>query len=76
VAVVNITRTVTGVTFTPLGGTTLAARAVFSFTNPTGGDCIAAGGPMRCLNVVVETTGRVKLCDPTITGTDTRACPT
>jgi type IV fimbrial biogenesis protein FimT len=76
VAVVNVIRTVAGVTFTPLGGTTLAAAAVFSFTNPTGGDCIAAGGPMRCLNVVVAPTGRIKLCDPTIAGTDTRACPT
>lgn len=74
---VNVARAVGGVTFTPLGSTTLAATATFSFTNPTGGLCIAAAGPMRCLNVVISTTGRIKLCDPdpAIVAPDSRACP-
>lgn len=83
-SVVNVGRGVGGITFTPLGGTTLAANAVISFTkiNPTNNPndaCIADAppGPVRCLNVVVSTTGRVKLCDPdpAIIASDTRACP-
>ncbi len=43
------------VTFTPLGGTTLAANEVVQVTNPAGGDCKSAGGTMRCLNVAHHT---------------------
>jgi type IV fimbrial biogenesis protein FimT len=63
------------VTFTPLGGTTLAADEVIQFTNPAGGNCTAAGGPMRCLNVVITRGGQVRLCDPSVTAAaDTRRC--
>jgi len=65
----------TGVVFTALGGTTLAKRANFNFTHDTGGTCVASGGPIRCMRVSVTTTGRVKLCDPSIADlTDTRSC--
>ncbi len=72
----TVTGTVGGVTFTPLGGTTLAANATFAFTNPVGGSCVSAApaGPMRCLNVTVSTTGRIKMCDPATVSPDTRAC--
>ncbi|MCF8149841.1 MAG: GspH/FimT family pseudopilin [Burkholderiaceae bacterium] len=64
-----------GVVFGSLGGTTLAKRADFNFTHDTGGNCIAAAGPIRCLRVTVTTTGRVKLCDPSIADlSDTRSC--
>lgn len=71
-----VTGTVGSVTFTPLGGTTLAAMAIFSFTNPTAGACVsgAPAGPIRCLNVQVSPTGRVKMCDPAVVSPDTRAC--
>jgi type IV fimbrial biogenesis protein FimT len=63
------------VVFTPLGRTTLAAAATFSVTNAVGGSCVADGGEMRCLNVVVSTGGQVKMCDPAVAGAgDTRAC--
>jgi type IV fimbrial biogenesis protein FimT len=41
------------------------------------GNCIAAGGPMRCLRVVVTGGGSIRMCDPTpgIVAPDTRACP-
>jgi len=66
---------VVGVVFTALGGTTLAKRADFNFTHDTGGNCVAAGGPIRCMRISVTTTGRVKLCDPSIADlTDTRSC--
>lgn len=75
-ATVVVAGTVGGVTFTPFGGTTLAAAATFAFTNPSGGACVSAvpPGPMRCLNVLVSPTGRIKLCDPAAVSTDTRAC--
>jgi hypothetical protein len=74
---------ISGVTFTALGGTTLATTlaatataAKFAFTNPEGGACVSdtPPGPMRCLNVIVSTTGRVKFCDPATVAPDTRAC--
>jgi len=49
-------------------------RAVFRITNPTGGTCQAAGGEMRCLNVVVTSTGQVRMCDPHVAAPDPRAC--
>lgn len=65
----------TGAVFTALGGTTLAKRADFNFTHDTGGACVASGGPIRCMRISVTTTGRVKLCDPSIADlTDTRSC--
>lgn len=61
--------------FTPLGGTTLAADETIQITNPAGGDCKTAGGPMRCLNVVITRGGQIRLCDPAvITAGDTRSC--
>lgn len=62
------------VTFTGFGGTTLAATATFQFSVP-GNTCAAAGGPIRCLNVVVSRAGQVRLCDPAATAVgDTRGC--
>lgn len=71
-----VTGSVGGVAFTPLGGTTLASAATFAFTNPTAGACVSAtpAGPIRCLNVQVSPTGRVKMCDPAAVSPDTRAC--
>jgi type IV fimbrial biogenesis protein FimT len=63
------------VTFTPLGGTTLAADEIIQVTNPAGGECKTAGGTMRCLNVVITRGGQIRLCDPAVTTAgDTRAC--
>lgn len=75
-ATVVVTGSVGSVTFTSLGGTTLAAMATFAFTNPTAGACVSAApsGPIRCLNIQVSTTGRVKMCDPAAVSPDTRAC--
>lgn len=63
------------ITFTPLGGTTNAADEVIQITNPAGGECKSAGGPMRCLNIVVTRGGQVRMCDPAVTAAgDTRRC--
>jgi len=71
------------VTFSPLGGVVANADApvTASITQVdvvnTQGNCIAAGGPMRCLRVVVTGGGSIRMCDPTpgIVAPDTRACP-
>jgi type IV fimbrial biogenesis protein FimT len=42
------------------------AAVTISVTNPTGGTCIAAGGPMKCLNVVVSSYGQIHMCDPSL----------
>jgi type IV fimbrial biogenesis protein FimT len=67
------------VTFSGLGSTTLGATATFQFTNPTGGNCASAGGPMRCLNIVVAIGGQARICDPAVSAAataagDTRGC--
>lgn len=44
-------------------------------TNPTGGACQAAAGPMRCLQVNVSSSGAVRMCDPAVgDATDPRKC--
>jgi type IV fimbrial biogenesis protein FimT len=46
-----------------------------NFSNPYGGACQAAAGPMRCLRVVVNSSGSVRMCDPAVgDATDPRAC--
>ena len=50
-----------------------AVATVINVTNPTGGAC-APAGPMRCLDVVVEPGGQIKMCDPALAATDTRSC--
>ncbi len=62
-------------TFTGFGALTIARPVQFQVTNPTAGTCAAAGGPIRCLNVVVSSGGQVRICDPNVTAAkDTRAC--
>lgn len=62
-------------TFTGFGALTIARSVLFQVTNPTGGTCVASGGPIRCLNVVVSPGGQVRICDPNVTAAkDTRAC--
>jgi type IV fimbrial biogenesis protein FimT len=76
---VQVAGTVSTVTFGGLGSTTLGAAATFAFSHPTGGNCASAGGPMRCLNVIVSAGGQARLCDPAVSAAataagDTRGC--
>jgi type IV fimbrial biogenesis protein FimT len=70
------------VTFSPLGsvvpntnGSPTLARADVTKNVPN--SCIADGGSMRCLRVVVSGGGSIRMCDPTpgIASPDPRACP-
>jgi len=72
---ITVTSTKGMIVFNGFGRTDLAANATIQVTYPAGGTCIAAGGTMRCLNVVVQPGGQMRMCDPSIaTTTDTRAC--
>lgn len=55
---------------------TAALGTVIAVSNPTGGTCRAIGGEMRCLNIVVTASGRIRMCDPSVTAApgETRAC--
>lgn len=45
------------------------------FTYPAGGACVANGGPMRCLAILLSAGGQIKMCDPAVlTAGDTRKC--
>ncbi len=71
---IAITSGAGNIVFNTLGRTTLGAANTIQVTNPTGGACIAAG-PMRCLNILVQTGGQIRMCDPSITTAgDTRKC--
>lgn len=45
-----------------------------NITNPTGGACAAASGPMRCMRVVVSAAGQIRLCDPRFASSDAQGC--
>jgi len=68
----------TTVTFNPLGAATTnidgSARITrLDITNPKGGACQPAG-PMRCLALLIQGGGTVKMCDPIVALPDARGC--
>lgn len=65
------------IAFRGLGGTQgMAGTATFDFSNPGAGAChtTATPAPIRCLRVQVSIAGQVRVCDPSTTVPDTRAC--
>jgi type IV fimbrial biogenesis protein FimT len=50
-----------------------ASDLTFQVSNPIGGNCMPAGA-MRCLRVVVTQGGQVRMCDPSRSSSDPRAC--
>lgn len=66
------------VVYNGYGGLKTAETITYQVTNPNGGLCAAAGGPMRCLNIVVTPGGQIRTCDPAVNPVtapnDTRAC--
>jgi type IV fimbrial biogenesis protein FimT len=72
---VTITSTRSTIGFDSLGRqsattnpTTAIAKVTVQVTS-TSGSCVAAGGDVRCLNVLVFSSGETRICDPTRTGT-------
>ena len=48
--------------------------ANFDLSNPEGGTGVTAGGPMRCLRVVVNTGGQIRVCAPALPNTNPQGC--
>jgi type IV fimbrial biogenesis protein FimT len=59
--------------FNGLGRLTTVADTI-AVTNPTGGACASAGGPMNCMNIVVTIGGQVRMCNPAKAATDPQGC--
>lgn len=49
-----------------------AAGASINVSNTTGGQCVADGGEMRCLRVVVSLGGQIRMCDPAVLWSTTK----
>lgn len=64
---------VSNIAFNGLGRPSSAVS--INVTNPSGGACAAATGPMRCMRVVVSAGGQIRLCDPRFASTDSQGCP-
>lgn len=62
------------VTFNAFGRAAAGGGTTLNVTNPTGGACEAAAGTMRCLNIVVQAAGAVRLCDPALPSTNPQSC--
>lgn len=67
------------IVFNGLGRTSLINPATFKFNNPEAGTCVTAGGPVRCLKVIVAIGGQTRLCDPAVSAAavaagDSRGC--
>ena len=78
----DLVTTAIAVTFSPLGSVVDNFNASPRLTRvdvikPLPSACIADGGSMRCLRVVVTGGGSIRMCDPTpgIVAPDPRACP-
>ena len=69
---VALAASASSLTFNGLGA---SSGVQIDFSNPGGGACQTAAGPMRCLRVVVGASGSVRMCDPAVgDATDPRAC--
>lgn len=52
-----------------------STNAIYAVANPGGGTCVASGGTMRCLRVVVTPGGQIRMCDPMLNiAADPRGC--
>ncbi|MBK8385245.1 MAG: GspH/FimT family pseudopilin [Candidatus Accumulibacter sp.] len=57
---------------TPLPGPTSHQ----SVTSATGEPCLADGGPIRCLRIMVSLGGQIRMCDPALAASDAQGgCP-
>jgi type IV fimbrial biogenesis protein FimT len=53
----------------------LAGNFTIDVPDSTGANCMANGGKLRCLRIVVTPSGAVRMCDPSINSSaDPRAC--
>jgi len=70
---VSVSASASSVFFNGLGSASGVLQ--IAVTNPSGGACQSAAGPMRCLQINVGSSGSVRMCDPAVTdATDPRKC--
>jgi type IV fimbrial biogenesis protein FimT len=67
------------ITFDGLGRVTApagdAAMVTIDVSNPTGGSCATAAGPMRCLRIEISVPGgQARMCDPAKPATSPQGC--
>ena len=55
---------------TPVPG----ANVAIDVSSTTGGTCVASGGSVRCLRLVVSVGGQIRMCDPALPAGDAQAC--
>ena len=60
--------------FNGLGRLTAAPTGVIDVSSNTGGTCMAGGGEVRCLRIVVQLGGQIRMCDPALPAGDAQAC--
>ena len=51
-----------------------AGNVALDVSTTTGGTCIASGGSVRCLRLVVSVGGQIRMCDPALPAGDAQAC--
>lgn len=51
-----------------------AANLTIAISNPNAGTCVAAGGELTCLNVVVTPAGQIRMCNPAFPANDPQGC--
>ncbi|MBU6459601.1 MAG: GspH/FimT family pseudopilin [Proteobacteria bacterium] len=64
------------ITFNGLGQVSPPSTVTINITDPKGGNCLSASPPgtMRCLNIVVQSGGALRLCDPALPATNAQSC--
>lgn len=50
------------------------ANVEIDISSTTGGTCVASGGSVRCLRLVVSAGGQIRMCDPALPAGDAQAC--
>lgn len=61
-------------TFNGFGALSASESVVFDISNPAGGACAVAAGPMRCQRIQVRPGGQISVCDPKAVAGDNRFC--
>jgi len=51
-----------------------AGNVAIDVSSTTGGTCVASGGSVRCLRLVVSVGGQIRMCDPALPAGDAQAC--
>lgn len=55
-------------------GRVLTGNVNIDVSSATGAACMRDGGPVRCLRIVVSTSGQIRMCDRALRAGDAQAC--